>query len=162
MTGARVRVERCRDLAAPASAVWAWMCASPALPLFTVNVFHLAATRREPGPLVVGSRIDIEHRFFGRRELRAARIARLAGFADGGGEIGWGEIKAEGADWFPHGQHVAVRALGPERSRLTNTLRGSFRLPGAGWWLVPWYRHVLPRILDAENAQVARALERRA
>jgi hypothetical protein len=146
VTGARVHVERCRELAAPAAAV---------------NVFHHAATCRDRGALAVGSRVEIEHRFVGRRELRVARIARLADFADGGGEIGWGEIKAEGDDWFPHGQHLAVQVLGPTRCRLVNRLRGSFRLPGAEWWLVPWYRHVLPRILDAENAQVARAVERR-
>lgn len=159
MTGARVRVERRRELAAPASAVWAWMRASPALPLFTVNVFHRAAAGREPGPLAVGRRIDVEHRFFGRREARVARIARLAAFADGGGEIGWGETKTDGEDWFPHGQHIEVHPLGSARSRLVNRLRGSFRLPGARIWLVPWYRHVLPLILDAENAQIARATE---
>jgi len=161
VTGARVHLERRRELAAPASTVWTWMSAAPGLPLFTVNLFHHAAVLRAPGPLGVGSRVDVEHRFFGRREARVARIARLCAHADGGGEIGWGEVKADGDDWFPHGQHLEVRALGEGRSLLVNRLRGSFRLPGAGVWLVPWYRHVLPLVLDAENAQVARAVEDR-
>jgi len=161
VTGARVHVERRRELAAPASTVWAWMHAAPGLPLFTVNVFHHAAVLGAPGPLAVGSRVEVEHRFCGRREARVARIARLAAHADGGGEIGWGEVKAAGDDWFPHGQHLEVRALDGGRSLLLNRLRGSFRLPGARWWLVPWYRHVLPLVLDAENAEVARAVEGR-
>lgn len=153
MSGIGVTVERERVVKASAERVWAWVCDGRELGVFQVNVFH-ARAESDGGPLAVGSRVRIEHRLGLARELREARVTALAPW-----EIAWSETRVGGSDWFPHAQRLVLVPLGPGACRLTNTLRGTFRLPGAGWWLVPWYRHVLPAVLDLENRRIARAVE---
>lgn len=59
------------------------------------------------------------------------------------------------------GVSVAVLTpVGDDRCTLRNTLRGTFRLPGARWWLASWYRHVLTLVLDLENRRIAAAVEK--
>jgi len=123
------------------------------LEVFEVNVFHARAELEAP-ELPVGARVRIEHRLLLARELREARITRLAPF-----ELAWSETKLGGADWFPHAQRLVLTPRGAGRCLLENTLNGAFRLRGARWWLIPWYRRVLARILDAENRRIARATE---
>lgn len=150
---------RSRELRADADHVWAWMLDASRLDVFRVNVFHADARLADAAPaeLAVGSRVRIDHRFLFARELREARITRLEPFA-----LAWTETKPEGDDWFPHSQRFVLTPRGPDRCLLENTLHGAFRLRGARWWLTPWYRHVLPRILDAENRAIAAATERAA
>ena len=150
MTEAAVRVERTARLFAPAERVWEWMCDARTLTLFHLNVFHAHAECDE-AELAPGVRVRIDHKLGWKRERRVARISKLEPF-----EIAWAEVKEEGEDWFPHFQRFTLTPDGPE-CRLRNALRGTFRLPGARWWLVPWYRHVLPRVLDHENRAIAAA-----
>lgn len=133
--------------------MWAWMVDPKHLGVFEVNVFH-ARAELEGTELIVGARVRVEHRLLLARELREARITRLAPF-----ELAWAETKIGGADWFPHAQRLVLTPRGAERCLLENTLSGAFRMRGARWWLAPWYRHALTRILDAENRGIARATE---
>lgn len=138
MQGARIRLSRQREIRAPAERVWDWMRDARGLGLFRVNVFHARAETIAP-ELGVGARVQILHRLGFASELREARLTALAPF-----EIAWAETKIGGADWFPHAQRFILDPLDPQRCRVENTLEGTFRLPGARWWLLPWYRHVLP------------------
>jgi len=131
------------------------MCDTKHLELFLGNVFHWSAACNAD-TLEVGTEILIDHALLWRREARIARITELEPFT-----IAWTEIKATGEDWFPHFQRFEVTAIADDRCRVHNTLKGRFRLPGARWWLVPWYRHVLPLVLHAENRRLARACETR-
>ena len=153
MKGAAVHVERCRVIGASADEVWEWMCDAERLALFGVNLFHAEASCNDR-ELRVGSQVHVEHHLGIRRELRIARISTLRPF-----EIAWSEVKAEGRDWFPHHQKLVLTPRGKKSCELKNTLRGSFNLRGARWWLVSWYRHVLPFVLDMENRSIASATE---
>ena len=143
-----IEVERSLLLPVPAEKAWSWMT-DPSLELFEVNPFHLRA-RCESQLLAVGSEVEIGHRLGWREELRVARISKLSSY-----EIAWGETKAGGRDWFPHGQQFRLEPRGDGACRLNNRLRGTFHLPGARWWLWSWYRWILPRVLDLENRRIA-------
>lgn len=149
-----IRIERRREIRAPVERVWSWMCDARGLQLFRVNVFHAAAASDEPA-LRVGGQIRIEHRLLLAREKRLARITELRPYA-----LAWVETLGERRDWFPHAQRFELHAGEGARCTLRNTLSGTFRLLGARWWLLPWYRQLLPRILDLENRRIARATER--
>ena len=149
-----VAIERRRSIGAPIERAWHWLTSAPGWPLFTVNLFHVSAACDDAG-LRLGSRIQIVHRLGPAREWRVARVTHLEPFV-----IAWSELKAEGRDWFPHSQRFALESDGPGRCTLHNGLRGTFHLAGASWWLLPWYRYVLPWILDAENRKIAAAIER--
>jgi len=154
MNGANVNLKRHRVINAPAGEVWEWMCDPSSLDLFRVNVFHVDA-EFDGEELQVGSQVRVEHNLGIRREMRIARISTLRPF-----EIAWGEIKAEGKDWFPHYQKLVLTARGEGSCEIHNTLRGTFNLPGAKWWLLSWYRYFLPLVLDSENRKIASATER--
>jgi len=151
--GAAVDVQRSRVLRAPVERVWAWMCEPARLELFRVNPFHAEAACGD-AELRVGSRVRMEQRLGPWREPRIARVATLRRY-----ELAWSEVRADAEDWFPHSQRFTLEPRDGSACVLTNRLRGSFHLPGAGWWLMPWYRHVLPLVLDVENRRIARATE---
>lgn len=153
MNGAAVNVERRQTIRASADEVWRWMCDPQRLDLFRVNLFH-AEAGCDDRELRVGSQVRVEHNLGIRRELRIARISTIRPF-----EIAWSEIKAEGRDWFPHHQKLVLTPRGERSCELNNTLRGTFNLRGARWWLVSWYRYVLPLVLDLENRRIASATE---
>ncbi len=153
MSGGAVDVTRHRTIRASAEDVWEWMCEPKSLDLFQVNPFHASAEGTDP-ELRIGSRVRVLHAFGVHREMRIARISILRPF-----EIAWSEVKADAKDWFPHNQRYHVSAQGDGTCILTNRLRGTFFLPGAKWWLVSWYRFVLPLVLDWENRRIAAANE---
>ena len=153
MKGVVVHVERRRPIRASADEVWKWMCDPRGLALFRANLFH-ADAKGEDQELRVGSQVRVEHHLGIRRELRIARISTLRPF-----EIAWSEVRADGRDWFPHHQKFVLTPLGDRTCELHNTLRGTFNLRGARWWLVSWYRYVLPLVLDLENRRIASATE---
>ena len=151
MGGAAVKVQRERLIQAPIESVWKWICDPKGLALFRANIFHVDA-ESDARELRVGSQVRITHALGLRREMRIARIATLRRF-----EIAWSEVREEGRDWFPHHQRLVLSTAPDGACVLTNTLHGTFRLPGARWWLVSWYRFVLPLVLAAENRRIARA-----
>lgn len=152
MKGAHVSTVRERVLDAPIDRVWRWMCDPEALDLFRVNPFHRSA-ELVGDELARGSDVVVDHVLGPVHERRVAHVSTLRPY-----EIGWSELEADGDDWFPHSQNLVLTAAGSERCRLVNSLRGSFHLRGARWWLVPWYRHVLPWVLELENRAIARAV----
>ena len=144
--------ERQRRIPASEERVWSWISDPSHAGVFELNLFHASAqacgSTRAPG-----ERIVIEHRFGPWRELREARITAWTRPA-----IAWAETTSEGRDWFPHAQRLELRTLSEGRCELVNRLVGTFRLRGATWWLVPWYRHVLGLLLDQENRRLERAV----
>ena len=143
-----------RRVCAPAAVLSAWMCDVERLPLFGVNPCHAAASS-DGSPLAAGSRERVEHRLPWKRETRWARLSIVRPY-----ELAWAEVADEEREWFPHAQRFVVTPDGDDACRISNTLRGTFALPDARWWLLCWYRLLLPRILDLENRRIARAVER--
>lgn len=143
--------ERRLQISAAADTVWHWM--ADARRLLRLNIFHTAVLYSEP-VLQAGLRIPIAHNICGLyHRTRIARIRIYHKYV-----VAWGELQAEGKDWFPHSQSFTVLPIDAQSCFIVNQLRGKFFMPGARYWFLPFYRLIAPRILDHENHQIASAV----
>ena len=140
--------ERRLQIEAPAEAVWDWM--SDLRRLLSLNPFHVQVDSAQPVNKA-GQRVPVRHNVFGLyRRVRIARIRVYRPF-----HVAWGELQEHGRDWFPHSQSFTVLPVGAHRCTIVNRLRGKFPLPGARYWLLPFYHRLACRILDQENMKLA-------
>ena len=140
--------ERRLPIEAPAEAVWDWM--SDLRPLLSLNPFHAHVDSPQPVN-EAGQRVPIRHNVFGvYRRVRIARISAYRRF-----HVAWGELQECGRDWFPHSQSFTIVPVDAQRCTIVNRLRGKFSLPGARYWLLPFYHRLACRILDQENRKIA-------
>ena len=150
----RYECERRLQIQAPAEAVWHWI--ADVRRLLALNIFHAAV--EYPVPVQrAGLQIPIRHNILGLYcPVRLAYIRVYRKYY-----VAWGELQAQGKDWFPHSQSFTVVPLEAQCCLVMNRLRGKFYMPGARYWFLPVYRHLAPRILDHENRQIAAAVTAR-
>lgn len=143
-----------RRIAAPVDLVWRWLLVPRHV--FLLNVFHVDAAC-DAERVHQGLAVGVRHRLGLATQERVARVTRCEPY-----RLAWGELREDGkADFFPHSQSLELEPTGPAACRVRNHLRGRIVLPAARWWFVPLYRRLAPRILDAENLALARAVEGR-
>ena len=140
--------ERQLQIEAPAEVVWDWM--SDVRRILSLNPFHVCVDSALPVNQA-GQRVPVRHNVFGLyRRVRIARIRVYRPF-----HVAWGELQEHGRDRFPHSQSFTVLPVDAQRCRIVNRLRGKFDLPGARYWVLPFYHHLACRILDQENRKLA-------
>jgi hypothetical protein len=143
--------ERRLYINASADTVWHWM--ADVRRLLCLNIFHTAVDYPEP-VTQAGLRVPIQHNVcWLYRQTRMAHIRTYRRYC-----VAWGERQEHGVDRFPHSQSFTVVPLDARSCVIVNRLRGTFRLPGARYWFLPFYRRLAPRILDHENRQIAVAV----
>jgi len=136
-----------------ADQIWEWL--SDLRHAMTANQFHMSidcddAEARHPR---VGLEVPILHNVMGRKAYRIARVTRLEDYS-----ISWGERLPDGAgyeDAFPHSEGWHVEALGPNRCRIQNHLRGRFMFPAGQIIGKHVWDTVIPPILDNDLQDVA-------
>lgn len=143
--------ERSRRMDASADVVWQWM--SDVRRLLRLNVFHVAVDY--PAPVrQAGIRVPIVHSIGGLyRQVRVAYIRAYRPYF-----VAWGELRPYGRDRFPHSQSFTVVPVDAGHCLVQNHLRGTWDLPGAGFWFLPLYGRLAPRLLDLENRRIAAAV----
>lgn len=140
--------ERRLQIEAPAEAVWDWM--ADVRRLLSLNPFHVHVDSAWPINKA-GQRVPVRLNVFGLyRRVRIARTRVYRPF-----HVAWGELQERGRDWFPHSQSFTVLPVDGQRCTIVNRLRGKFALPGARYWLLPFYHRLACRILDQENLKLA-------
>jgi hypothetical protein len=143
--------ERSIHIAASAETVWQWM--ADVRRLLHLNRFHAAVDYSIP-VMQAGVRVPIQHNVCGiYRRTRIAHIRVYRPYV-----VAWGELQAKGFDPFPHSQAFTIVALDAQHCLVRNRLRGKCTLPGARYWLLPFYRRLAPRLLDEENRRIAAAV----
>lgn len=118
-----------REIIVEKSADEAWEWLSNLRNVMTTNQFHLSIDLDDAVARKPAARMDVPilHEIMERRFYRIARITRCEDY-----EIAWGERIPDDAgyeDNFPHSEGWKVEALERNVCRITNHLRGRFRLP---------------------------------
>lgn len=145
----------------PADQIWEWL--TDLRHAMTANQFHMSidcgeGEARHPH---AGLEVPILHNVMGRKAYRIARVTRCEDYT-----ISWGERLPDDADYedaFPHSEGWHVEALGPNRCRIQNHLRGRFMFPAGQIIGKHVWDTVIPPILDNDLQDVAfgaRAIER--
>ena len=137
----------------PADQIWEWL--SDLRHAMTANQFHLSidceeAEARHPR---TGLEVPILHNVMGRQAYRIARVTRFEDYT-----ISWGERLPDDAgyeDAFPHSEGWHVEALGANRCRIQNHLRGRFMFPAGQVIGKHVWDTVIPPILDNDLQDVA-------
>jgi hypothetical protein len=136
----------------PADSAWEWM--SDTRRLLGLNIFHRPVDYPET-VTEKGIVVPVEHSFFGLfRQKRIARVHTYRRYF-----VAWGEFAAKGFDLFPHSQSFTVRPVDDYSCIIINRLCGRFALPGTKYWLMPFYRKIIPMILDRENHAIRNAVK---
>jgi len=146
----------------PADQVWEWL--TDLRHAMTANQFHMSidCDETEARHPRAGLEVPILHNVMGRQAYRIARVTRCEDYT-----ISWGERLPDGAgyeDAFPHSEGWHVEALGPNRCRIQNHLRGRFMFPAGQIIGKHVWDTVIPPILDNDLQDVAfaaGAIERR-
>ncbi|WP_437968285.1 SRPBCC family protein [Sorangium sp. So ce260] len=113
---------------APIEVAWAWM--SDLERLTQVNEFHVAMRFETEQRRGKGTRVLIDHSFFGSSP--EARGARVTHWEEGAG-IGWVETDLkEPRTGFPHSSQYRLKALPDGATLVSDELRGSLNLPFLG------------------------------
>jgi hypothetical protein len=143
--------ERRLQIHASADTVWGWM--TDVRRLLQLNIFHVAVESAAP-VMQAGVRVPIRHNVCGLyRRTRVAHIRVYRKYF-----VAWGELQEGGTDRFPHSQSFTVVPIEAQSCLVINRLRGTFRLPGARYWFLPFYGWLAPRLLDYENQRIAAAV----
>jgi hypothetical protein len=137
----------------PAEQVWDWL--SNLRHAMTANQFHMSidcgeSEARHPR---VSLEVPILHNVMGRQAYRIARVTRFENYA-----ISWGERLPDDAgyeDAFPHSEGWKVEALGPNRCKIQNHLRGRFMFAAGQYIGKHVWETVIPPILDNDLQDVA-------
>ena len=138
---------------APADQVWEWL--SNLRHAMTANQFHMSidcddAVAKSPR---AGLEVPILHNIMNHKAYRIARVTKFEDYS-----ISWGERLPDGAgyeDAFPHSEGWHVEALGPNRCRIQNHLRGRFMFPAGQIIGKHVWDTVIPPILDNDLQDVA-------
>ena len=144
-----------RELVVDRSAdqIWEWL--TDLRHVMTANQFHMSidcdeAEARHPK---AGLEVPILHNVMGRKAYRIARVTRYEDYT-----ISWGERLPDNAgyeDAFPHSEGWHVEALGTDRCRIQNHLRGRFMFPAGQIIGKHVWDTVIPPILDNDLQDVA-------
>lgn len=136
-----------------ADQIWEWL--TDLRHAMTANQFHMSIDCDEAvacNPRT-GLEVPILHNVMGRQAYRIARVTRYEDYT-----ISWGERLPDGAgyeDAFPHSEGWHVEALGPNRCRIQNLLRGRFMFPAGQIIGKHVWETVIPPILDNDLQDVA-------
>ncbi|MDT3442182.1 MULTISPECIES: hypothetical protein [unclassified Pseudofrankia] len=138
----------------PAEEIWDWV--SNLDNIMTLNQFHVAIDYDAGGESPKrGLAVPLHHDFFGYKHVRMATIQ-----AYGDHKIGWGErhvaeVEGEG-DPFPHSEAWWIESLGPDRSLVRTSLRGSMQWGPLTSVLADYLWSILiPPILDTDLKTLA-------
>ncbi|WP_437677368.1 SRPBCC family protein [Sorangium sp. So ce131] len=117
-------IQESTRIEAPIEVAWAWL--SDLERLMRVNDFHVAMRFETDQRRGKGTRVFIDHSFFG--SAPEPRVARVTHWEEGAG-IGWVEtaIKDPKSN-FPHSSQYRLKPLPDGATLLTDELRGSLNL----------------------------------